>query len=195
MARTVEQYIYSNQHWDKELHKLREICNNSELTEEVKWGAPCYTLNGKNVIGINGFKSYVGIWFHQGVFLKDPHQLLEQSDDTTKGLRKMMFQSLEEIEKKENIIKEYVEEAIQNQKEGKEINISKPKEVILPTELIEHLDKNPDLKKAFEKFTPGKQREFADYITDAKQTATKDRRLKKISEMILDGIGLHDKYK
>ncbi len=105
MARTVEQYIYSNQHWDKELHKLREICNNSELTEEVKWGAPCYTLNGKNVIGINGFKSYVGIWFHQGVFLKDPHQLLEQSDDTTKGLRKMMFQKKEEAQFHQDLMK------------------------------------------------------------------------------------------
>lgn len=194
MAKTVDEYISANTHWNRALKLLREICRNTEMQEEVKWGAPCYTVNGKNVVGIGGFKSYVGLWFHQGVFLKDPHHLLEQSNDMTKGLRKMMFQSPEEIEKREDTIKEYIHEAIQNQKAGKEIAISRRKSISIPPELQDHFDKDPSLQKAFEKFTRGRKREFAEYIESAKLPATKTRRIEKISKMILKGTGLYDKY-
>lgn len=195
MGKTVESYIGKNKHWKEALQKLRQLCLETPMNEEIKWGAPIYTLDGKNIVGFLGFKSYVGLWFHQGVFLKDKYNLLEQSNEKTKGLRKMMFNSLEEIKEHEAHIKAYIDEAIQNHKVGKEIKISRSKILVIPTELQQALEKDDQLQKAFDQFTLGKQREFAEYIQSAKQTATKERRIIKISKLILDGVGLNDKYK
>ena len=174
---------------------MRQLCLESEMKEEIKWGAPIYTLDGKNIVGFLGFKSYVGLWFHQGVFLEDKHLLLEQSNEKTKGLRKMTFQSIDEINEKESIIKAYIKEAIVNHKAGKEIKISRSAKLVIPVELEVVLTNNDQLRNAFESLTPGKQREYAEYISSAKRLSTKERRILRISKMILDGVGLHDKYK
>lgn len=182
-----------NDLWVEELEVLKSIINKTQLVETEKWGAPTYTHNGKNIIGIGGFKSYFGIWFFNGVFLKDEKKLLiNANEENTKGLRQMRFQSIEEIN--EQIILEYVNEAIANEEKGLKIK-PKSKEKISCKLLDNELKSNSDLKKAFHSFTPYKQREFAAYINDAKQEKTKLKRLEKIKPMILSNIGLNDKYR
>ncbi|MBY5959969.1 YdeI/OmpD-associated family protein [Membranicola marinus] len=195
MAKTVEAYIESNKQWADALIQLRKMCLNSGMNEAIKWGAPIYTWQGKNIVGVMAFKSYVGLWFHQGVFLKDPYHMLQQSSESTKGLRKMMFYSLQEFEEKKMHIPSYINEAVQNQKAGKEIPVKRSGKLEVPIELQHALDNNELLKSSFFRFTPGKQREFAEYIRSAKQNKTKERRITKISGLILSGKGLNDQYK
>ncbi|MCB0448272.1 MAG: YdeI/OmpD-associated family protein [Gelidibacter sp.] len=191
---SVEEYIEVNSHFSEELTLLRNIINATELTETLKWSAPVYSLDGKNVVGLGAFKKHFGIWFFNGVFLKDEKNLLEQAQETTKGLRQMRFTSMSEIDK--DAVLSYVKEAIENQKLGKEIKSErKGKKVDMPSELKDALKKNSVLHDAFKMLTPGKQREYADYITSAKQDATKQSRLEKITPMIIKGVGLNDKYK
>lgn len=160
----------------------------------MKWGAPTYCIKGKNVVGIGAFKNYVGLWFHQGVFLQDPAKVLVNAgENKTKGLRQWRFKSVEEIDT--DLIKGYVLEAIDNQKKGLVIKVEKSREIELPTLLEKELKANASLKTAFSQFTFGKQKEFAEYISGAKQETTKQRRLKKIIPMVLEGIGLNDKYR
>ena len=189
-----EEFIDHFPQWKNELEKLRTLLLTTELKEEMKWGMPAYTINKKNVVGLGAFKSYVGIWFHQGVFLKDKKKkLINAQEGKTKALRQWRFSSVEEIDGQ--LILEYVEEAIQNQKDGKEIKPTKNKSLTLPKELMDYFSKNKNVKNAFDKFTPGKKREFAEYINEAKREETKLKRLKKITPMILAGQGLNDKYK
>ena len=182
-----------NNQWTKELEFLKSIINKTQLVETIKWGAPIYTHNNKNVIGIGGFKSYFGIWFFNGVFLKDDKNLLiNANEENTKGLRQMRFNSLEEVDEK--IILDYINEAIENEEKGLKIKPEKKAEI--SCELLENeFKKNEELKKAFSLFTPYKQREFMEYINEAKQEKTKITRLEKIKPMILSNIGLHDKYR
>lgn len=179
--------------WDEELELLKTIINKTKLVETVKWGAPIYTHKDKNVIGIAGFKSYFGIWFYNGVFLKDAKKLLINANkENTKGLRQMRFNSIDEVN--ENTILEYIEEAIVNEEKG--LKIKPEKKAEMSCELLENEFKsNVDLKNAFNLFTPYKQREFMEYINAAKQEKTKITRLEKIKPMILSNIGLHDKYR
>ncbi|MBR9832693.1 hypothetical protein GYB57_11150 [bacterium] len=190
----VNAYIQKKKGWEKELIFLRELIGKTELVETIKWGSPVYTIDGKNVLGMAAFKSYVGIWFFQGVFLSDTHQLLVNAQDgVTKALRQIRFQSIEEMDA--SILLEYIQEAIQNQKEGKELKPSKAKEIVIPAELKAALNANNLLNEAFNTLTLGKQKEYAEYIEKAKREATKISRLEKIVPMILSGIGLYDKYK
>ena len=192
--KTVDDYIAGHPEWNEELQLLRDLVSSTELEETVKWGAPVYTINGKNVVGLGAFKSYVGLWFYQGVFLQDEHGfLINAQEGKTQAMRQWRFNALEEIQP--DLIKAYLEEAIQNQKDGKEIKPKRNKELILPTELEEALEQNDLLKASFEAFTPGKKREFADYIREAKRESTRIKRLEKIMPMILQGVGLGDKYR
>ncbi|GAA0719978.1 hypothetical protein GCM10009430_19660 [Aquimarina litoralis] len=192
---SVEEFISKKPEWVKSLQLLRSIMLTTEMEETIKWGVPTYTINGKNIVGISAFKSYVGIWFHQGVFLKDPYnQLINAQEGKTKGLRQWRFGSFEEINKDQVLA--YVLEAIQNQKEGKEITIERSsKEIEMPYHLKTELEHNKELKTSFSKLTPFKQKEYMEYISTAKRDATKDARLQKIIPMILKGIGLNDKYR
>ncbi len=192
---SVEEYIETNDHFGEELTTLRNIINSTELEETVKWSAPTYCVNGKNVVGLGAFKHHFGIWFFQGVFLKDEHNLLVNAQEgKTKALRQMRFESMADINK--DLVLSYVKEAIANQKAGKEIKPQRQsKPVVIPAELKEALNNNGDLKTAFEALTPGKQREYCEYIDQAKREATKLSRLDKITPMILQGVGLNDKYK
>lgn len=191
---SVEEYIEENSHFGEALSLLRDLINTTELEETLKWNAPVYTLNGKNVVGLGAFKNHFGIWFFNGVFLKDKNNLLEQAQEKTKGLRQMRFESIDDIDK--HAVLAYVTEAIENQKLGKEIKPEKMgKTIVIPKELQIALETNKNFQAAFKALTPGKQREYCEHIASAKQEKTKMSRLEKIKPMILKGMGLFDKYK
>ena len=191
--KTVEEYLSKRENWKEELITLREILLSTEMDETVKWGMPVYTINNKNVVGIGAFKNYFGLWFYQGSFLNDDSKvLINAQEGVTKGMRQWRFCSADEIDKK--LILNYINEAIQNQKDGKEIKAEK-KNLEIPQILNIAFDSDLELKAAFEGFTAGKQKEFANYISEAKQDSTKQKRLDKIKPMIISGVGLNDKYR
>ncbi len=194
MAKSVEEYLSFHPEWADSLQILRKVVSNLGMEEEMKWGAPHYTVNKKNVVGLGAFKSYVGLWFHQGVFLKDEAKvLINAQEGTTKALRQWRFNSPTEID--EDLVKTYVLEAIENQKAGKMIKPERQKTYDMPDELKHALKTNDDLAQHFFQLTFGKQKEYANHISSAKQEATRLKRLDKITPMILSGIGLNDKYR
>lgn len=193
---TVDEYILADESWQHELILLRSILNDSELEESIKWSAPSYGIGSKNVIGMAAFKNHVGVWFYQGIFLKDPRKkLINAQEDKTKANRQWRFKSLEEIQDNAVILKEYIEEAIENSKQGKEVKPTKKKEVVIPIELKEAFEKNHLLKEQFESLSKYKRWEYANHVGSAKQEATRLRRLQKVIPMIEMGIGLNDKYR
>lgn len=179
--------------WEEEILILKSIIDKTELIETVKWGAPVYVFNKKNVVGLGGFKDYFTIWFYNGVFLKDEKKkLINAQEEITKSLRQWRFKSKEEIN--EAVILDYINEAIENEKQGKIIKPSK-KEAIISELLNKEMEQNPALKEAFENFKPYKQYEFLEYIESAKQEKTKLSRIEKVIPMILTNVGLNDKYR
>jgi uncharacterized protein YdeI (YjbR/CyaY-like superfamily) len=185
----------TNDQWETELELLKTIISKTELVETTKWGGCVYVLNNKNVIGVGGFKNFFTLWFFNGVFLKDEKKhLINANEGVTKSLRQWRFTSKEEINETE--ILAYIQEAIENEKKGKIIKPEKSKEtVIIPVILQNELDANINLQEAFLKFSPYKQREFIEYIETAKREETKLSRIEKIKPMLLDNIGLNDKYR
>lgn len=193
-AKSVDEYIADAGTWKSELKRLRKILQSTVLEEDVKWGGPCYTYNGKNVVGMAGFKSYFGLWFHQGALLKDQKKVLMNAQEgRTKALRQWRMQTAKDI--RPTIIKGYVREAIKLAKEGRQIAPSRKKPLLVPAELKKALDANRQASENFKNMRLGLQTEYADYITDAKRGDTKLRRLEKIMPMIKAGSGLHDKYR
>lgn len=193
MAKTVDEYFGNEPEHLPLLEKLRSILLRTEFIETIKWGMPTYTINGKNVVGIGSFKSYAGLWFFNGSFLSDPSNLLINAQEgKTKGMRQMRFASIEAID--EQVIRRYLLEAIQNQKEGKEIKAEK-KPLVIPDELKESMSSDSKLAEAFDLLKPGQKKDYAEYITEAKRVETRLARIQKITPMILQGLGLNDKYK
>jgi uncharacterized protein YdeI (YjbR/CyaY-like superfamily) len=193
-ANSVDEYIADAGNWQDELRRLREILLSTDLEEDVKWGGPCYTYGGKNVVGMAGFKSYFGLWFYQGALLKDDkHVLMNAQEGRTKALWQWRMQTAREI--KPTIIKSYVMDAIKLAKEGKQLAPARRKSVVVPPELKKALRANKAAGANFRKLRPGLQREYADYISDAKREETKLKRIGKILPMISSGAGLHDKYR
>ena len=191
---TVDAYIEHAENWRDELIQLRQILNATALQEEVKWGAPCYTFNGKNLVGMGAFKSYLALWFFQGALLTDPKEVLVNAQEgKTKALRQWRFKSKRDID--DQLIVAYVEEAISLQERGLEIKPQRHQPVAIPTRLKAALSKNEQLSTAFNALSEGKRREYADYIAEAKRDETKVKRLEKIIPMIIAGQGLHDKYR
>lgn len=179
--------------WEEELGLLREIVQKTELVETTKWGGEVYTINKKNVLGISGFKNYFTIWFWNGVFLKDEAQVLVNANEgVTKGLRQWRFSSASEII--EQLILQYINEAIANEKAGLSIKPEK-KEVMRCEFFEEKLQNNSALKSALEQLTPFKQKEYWEYMATAKQEKTKITRLEKIAPIIMEGKGINDKYR
>ena len=194
-AKTVDDYIAAHKEWQDGLVILRELLNTTELSETIKWGAPTYTINNKNVVAIGAFKSYFGIWFFNGALLKDKAKcLVNAQDGKTKALRQWRFNHPDDIDK--TLVKAYVEEAIANQHAGKEIK-SKPANTSydMPDELQQVFSKDASLKAQFESLAPYKQKEYALHIGSAKREATRISRLEKAIPMIKEGIGLNDKYR
>ncbi|OSY89227.1 hypothetical protein WH52_00850 [Tenacibaculum holothuriorum] len=195
MNKKVTEYINSKEKWAQELQVLRSILLKLPLEEAIKWSAPAYLYKGKNILGIAAFKNYFGLWFHQGVFLKDEAKVLMNAQEgKTKAMRQWRFESLADLN--EELVKQYVLEAIDNEEKGLSIKPKRnTKPVVIPKELQDALDNNQKLKDQFEAFSLSKKREYAEHIASAKREATKQNRLQKIIPMILDGKGLHDKYK
>ncbi len=186
--------MQSEEKWHEELKTIREIISKHPLEKTIKWGGEVFTFNGKNVVSYGGFKDYFTIWFYNGIFLKDPYKLLVNAQQgKTKSLRQWRFNSKTEINEKR--ISEYITEAIEVEKQGLKIKPEKFKAIPLPQLLETELNKNQKLKNAFSKLTPGKQKEYSIFINEAKQERTKQNRIEKIKPLILEGIGLNDKYK
>ena len=179
--------------WEKELEILRGIIQKTELVETNKWGGEVYTINNKNVLGIGGFKNYFVIWFWNGVFLKDDAKVLVNANEgVTKGLRQWRFTSANDVNEK--LVLHYIKEAIANEKAG--LAIKPEKKEAMKCDFFENeLKKDSKLNAAFDKFSPYKQKEFWEYMATAKQEKTKITRLEKIRPMIIDGVGLNDKYR
>ncbi len=191
----IEAYFEAEKTFKPAINRLREIILSTELVEDYKWNSPVYTINGKNVMGIGSFKNHFGVWFFNGGLLKDEKNVLTNAQEgKTKALRQLRYNSTEDIDEK--LLIGYLNEAIANQKAGREIKSAKPvKNVVVPEELKIAFSKNPDLEKAFKNLTPGRQREYAEHIAGAKQETTRLKRLDKCEPMILEGVGLNDKYK
>lgn len=193
-SKTVDEFIAGATTWQDDLVRLREILRSTGLEETVKWGAPTYTHNGKNVVGIGSFKSYFGLWFFQGALLSDKKNvLINAQEGRTKALRQWRMTSSKDISPR--TIKAYVKEAVSIADSGKEIKPNRTKPVVIPAELKKALAENKKAGTGFKKMTPGKQREYADYISAAKRPETKQKRLEKILPMLQNGIGLNDKYR
>ncbi|MGQ2984156.1 YdeI/OmpD-associated family protein [Flavobacterium sp.] len=189
-----ERKVWDKVHlWESELEELKAIIAKTELVETVKWGAPTYTLNGKNVLGIGGFTNYFTIWFYKGVFLKDPKGILVNAQEgTTKSLRQWRFTTRAEINEK--LILQYAAEAIEVERAGMAIKPQK-KEFAVPEVLQKELNASPEMTTAFAAFKPYKQNEFLEYICSAKRLETQLSRLEKVKPLILEGRGLNDKYR
>lgn len=192
--KTVDHFVDSLEQWQSEIIRLREILQATQLNETLKWSFPCYTHRGKNVLGIGGWKSYFGLWFFQGSLMPDPKKvLINAQEGKTKGLRQWRMTHKKEI--KVRLIKSYVKQAIAVVESGNKIKPDRNKTLKLHPLFQSALAKNKKAASSFEKLTAGRQREYADYILDAKREETKIRRLAKIIPMIAEGGGLHDKYK
>ena len=192
--KTFDEFILKVDNGKDILIVLRDIIKSTGLEETVKWGSPCYTYKGKNIVGLEAFKSYTGLWFFQGALLKDSENVfMNPREDKTKAMRQWRFNSVEEIN--QDILMEYIAESIENVKRNKEIKPDRSKPVIIPDELIAEFDNSSVLKTSFNNLTKGKQREYADYISQAKQEKTRLSRMLKVIPLILQGIGLNDKYR
>ncbi len=192
--RSAAEVIDSSRHFSGEQRELRRILLTLPLAETVKWGSPCYTYKGKNVVGIGGFKQYFGLWFFQGALLEDASgRLINAQEGKTRALRQWRMQSAADIEPE--TIRHYVEEAIQLVEKGVEIGPSRNPALEVPRELEQGLKKTRGASAAFRALTPGRQREFARYISEAKREATRAARVEKVLPMILEGVGLNDHYR
>lgn len=193
-AKTADEFFEKAPLWRAELRELRKILLASGLAEEVKWGGPCYTLDGVNVVGVGAFKSYFGLWFFQGALLKDAKKvLINAQEGRTRALRQWRMRSADEI--KPALVASYLKEAVALARAGKSVEKSPPKQLIMPAELAKALSADKKAGAAFKALTSGRQREYADYVSEAKQAATKEKRIARILPMISAGGGLNDKYR
>lgn len=191
---TVDEYVEAQEKWRPQIEALRELINSTRLSETVKWGAPTYTIDGKNVVGLGAFKNFVAIWFYQGALMGDPlNKLINAQEGKTQALRQWRFSVGDDIVSEE--VLSYLEEAITNQEMGKQIVPPKTKPLEIPAELKQAFSSNPKVEACFDDMGLTKKREFAEYIGEAKREETKLKRLDKIIPMILEGKGLHDKYR
>jgi uncharacterized protein YdeI (YjbR/CyaY-like superfamily) len=188
----VDAFLSKAQQWKAEFETLRKIVLDCELTEEFKWMHPCYTFENKNIVLIHGFKEYCALLFHKGALLKDSHGILIQQTENVQSARQIRFTSVEEIIEKETILKAYIQEAIEVEKAGLEVVFKKNTDYTIPEELQTKFDEFPHLKTAFESLTPGRQRAYILYISKAKQSKTRESRVEKYMQHILDGKGLND---
>ncbi|MDR8393978.1 YdeI/OmpD-associated family protein [Aliifodinibius sp. S!AR15-10] len=187
----IDKFLNSAKQWQEEMEQLRMISLDCGLTEELKWGKPCYSFQNSNIVIIQPFKESCALMFFKGVLLEDPNDVLEKPGENSRVARRIPFTSVQEIVEMEPILKRYIFEAIEAEKAGLEVDLEEKPEPI-PEELQKKLDENPALKTAFEELTPGRQRGYILYISDAKQSKTRERRVEKYIPKILDGKGLHD---
>ena len=178
--------------WQEEFEKLRKLVLDCGLTEELKWGQPCYTFQKSNIVLIHGFKEYCALLFFKGALLKDANGILIQQTENVQAARQIRFTNIREIVKMEPILKAYIHEAIEVEKAGLKVNYKKTSEFKIPEEFQKKLDETPALKKAFAALTPGRQRGYLFYFSQPKQSKTRESRVEKCKQQILNGKGLND---
>ena len=188
----VDGFLRTTKKWREEFEKLRTVCLDGGLTEELKWGKPCYTYQESNIVLIHGFKDYCALLFFKGALLKDPKGILVQQTENVQAARQIRFSNVREIVKMEPTLKVYVKEAIEVDKAGLEVSYKKTSEFVIPEEFQNRLDEYPALKTAFHALTPGRQRGYLLYFSGAKQSKTRDARVEKCVQQILKGKGLND---
>ena len=188
----VDGYLKRSKYWQDELATLRKIILACELSEELKWGCPCYTFQKKNIVLIHGFKEYCAVLFFKGALLKDANGILIQQTENVQAARQIRFTSAQEIVETETILKTYIYEAIEVEKAGLKVNLKKNTELIFPEEFQSKLDETPALKTAFDALTPGRQRAYNLHFSAPKQSKTREARVEKCMQQILDGKGLND---
>lgn len=189
----VDAFIDRLKQWQDEFKLMREIIRETELVEDYKWMHPCYTLEGKNVVIVQDFKHYCALLFEKGTIMEDPYQTLIQQTKNVQAARQLRFQSLEDIERRREEIKWYIEEAIRIEKSGEKVPMKETKDYEMPVELQAKFEERPELEKAFHQLTPGRQRQYMYYIGQAKRASTREDRVLKYINHILDGKGINDK--
>jgi uncharacterized protein YdeI (YjbR/CyaY-like superfamily) len=185
-------WFFKKDQWQEEFEKLRAIVLDCDLTEELKWGCPCYTFEKRNIVLMHGFKEYCALLFFKGALLKDPKGILIQQTENVQAARQIRFTNVSEIIKLKTILKAYINEAIEVEKAGVKVNLKKTAEFKMPAEFKNKLDKSPALKRAFGALTPGRQRGYLLYFSAAKQPRTREARIEKYLPQILNGKGLND---
>jgi uncharacterized protein YdeI (YjbR/CyaY-like superfamily) len=188
----VDRFLDRAQKWKEEMKLLRKICLDCGLTEDFKWMHPCYTLKGKNVVLIHEFKEYCALLFHKGALLKDTENILVQQTENVQAARQIRFTNIDEIIGLESTIKAYIFEAIEVEKAGLEVKMKKVSEFDIPQELQQKFKEDPALKTAFKALTPGRQRGYLLYFSQAKQSKTRVSRIEKYIPKIFDGKGVND---
>ena len=186
----VDGFLRKAKKWREEFEKLRMICLGCGLTEELKWGKPCYRYQTSNIVLIHGFKEYCALLFMKGALLKDPKGFLIQQTENVQAARQIRFTNLREIVEMKPMLKAYIKEA--KEKAGLEVSYKRTSEFAIPEEFQDRLDNSPGLKKAFDALTPGRQRGYILYFSAAKQPTTREARVEKCVQQILNGKGLND---
>jgi uncharacterized protein YdeI (YjbR/CyaY-like superfamily) len=192
MSPKVDAFLRRQDTWKKEFEKLREIILACGLTEDLKWGQPCYALDGKNVILMHGFKEYCAVLFPKGALLKDPKSILVQQTKNVQSARQIRFTSLKDVTRLSKVITAYIWEAIEVERAGLEVPFKKTEEFEMAAEFKRQLDKRASLRKAFAALTPGRQRGYLLHFSQAKLPKTREARVEKAIPRILDGLGLDD---
>ena len=188
----VDFFFSKGKPWQEEFEKLRTIILDCGLTEQLKWGVPCYTFDNSNIVLIHGFKEYCAILFVKGVLLKDPQAVLIQQTEHVQSARQIRFTKVQEIVALEATLKAYIHEAIEVEKTGLKVNYKPAAEYSMPEEFINQLEGVPGLQDAFEALTPGRQRGYLLYFSAPKQSKTRQARIEKYMPQILNGKGLND---
>ena len=188
-----EQFFEKTKKWKEEFYLLREIITeNDSLEEDYKWMHPCYTLDRKNVVLIHGFKEYFALLFHKGALMKDPNHILIQQTENVQSARQIRFKNIKEVEKQRAIIKKYIQEAIKIEQSGQKVELKKASEYPVPAEFQKALDEDKTLNESFYALSPGRQKGYLFYFNQAKQSKTRETRIEKYYQNILDGKGIDD---
>ncbi len=188
----VDFYFKKAKQWQNEIEKLRTIVLDCHLTEELKWGCPCYVFQKSNIVLIHVFKEYCALLFFKGALLKDPNSILIQQTENVQSARQLRFTSFQEIKELEPIIKSYIFEAVEIEEAGLKVELKKTEEYKVPEEFQTKLDRDPDLLAAFKALTPGRQRAYIFHFSQPKQSKTREARVEKFIPKILDGKGWDD---
>lgn len=188
----VDFFFSKAKNWQEEVARLRKIVLDCGLTEELKWGNPCYTFEGSNIVLIHVFKEYCALLFFKGALLNDAAGILVQQTENVQAARQIRFTSVRQISELEKKVKAYIYEAIEVEKKGLKVVLKKTTEFNMPEEFQQQLVERPDLKTAFEALTPGRQRAYLLYFSAPKQSKTRVSRIEKSIEQILEGKGLND---
>src|SRR3954469_6606662 len=192
MNSKVDVFLSKTRKWQKEFKKLRSIILECPLTEELKWGKPCYAFQESNVLIIQGFKEYCALLFTKGALLKDPQGILIQQTQNVQAARQIRFTSAQEVDAHASTIKAYILEAIELERAGAKVEYKRTEDFAMPPEFKARLDSTPSLKAAFEALTPGRQRGYLLYFSAAKQSQTRSARIEKSVRNIYNGKGLND---